>query len=95
MIMVAGHLTVDPEQHQSILDAKRGVAIAARSAAGRHDFHLTADPIETDRINIYEPWASYDDPRSVQRFRTQRRPTTRHSRSGRRTLRIAGIERPS
>lgn len=66
MIIVAGHLTVDPDQRQAALDFRRDVIVAARSAAGCHDFHLSADPIETDRINIYERWASVDD---VEAFR--------------------------
>lgn len=66
MIIVAGHLTVDPDQRQSMLDAHRDIAIAARSSRGCHDFHLSADPVETDRINIYERWASADD---VEAFR--------------------------
>lgn len=66
MIIVAGHLTVDPDRRKSILHSKRDLAIAARSAAGCHDFHMSADPVEIDRINIYERWASVDD---VEAFR--------------------------
>ena len=31
---------------------------AARKSQGCVDFHLSADPIEADRINIYEQWES-------------------------------------
>lgn len=31
-----------------------------------HDFHLSADPLQPDRINVFEQWASVDD---VEAFR--------------------------
>jgi len=34
------------------------VVQAARAADGCIDFHISADPIEADRINIFEQWES-------------------------------------
>ena len=31
---------------------------AARATPGCHDFHLSPDPLEADRINVYERWES-------------------------------------
>lgn len=58
MIIVAGHLVVDPDTRQGTLDARCDVIVAARAAEGCHDFYLSADPIEADRINILERWES-------------------------------------
>ncbi|MGH9891022.1 MAG: putative quinol monooxygenase [bacterium] len=40
--------------------------VAARKPKGCIDFHLTADPIEPDRVNVYEAWESAED---VEAFR--------------------------
>lgn len=40
--------------------------MAAREAAGCIDFHIAADPIEADRINVYEAW---DSVAAVEAFR--------------------------
>jgi quinol monooxygenase YgiN len=66
MIIVAGFLRLDPDQRTSYLDGCEGVIRAARSAPGCIDFHLSADPIEADRINIFEQW---DSAESVDAFR--------------------------
>ncbi len=57
MIIVAGHLRVVPEARQGYLDDCREIIEAARVAKGCHDFHLSADPLEPDRINVYEAWS--------------------------------------
>ena len=66
MIIVAGHLRVDPAVRQAYLDSCHSVIEAARQAEGCHDFHLSADPLEADRINIYEAW---DNAAAVESFR--------------------------
>ncbi len=66
MIIVAGHLIVDPETRQEAIDDRRAVVIAARAAAGCLDFSITGDSVEPDRINIYERWESVD---AVEAFR--------------------------
>lgn len=56
MVIVSGSLTVDPADRDAYLAGCRAVIAAARAADGCLDFHLSADPIETDRINVYEAW---------------------------------------
>ena len=58
MIIIAGHLVVDAAERADYLDQCHAAVIAARSAAGCLDFHLSADHIEPDRINVYEAWES-------------------------------------
>jgi quinol monooxygenase YgiN len=67
MIIVSGWLRVAEQQRQEYLDACRPVIEAARRASGCLDFSLTADPLEDDRINIFEQW---EDVESVERFRS-------------------------
>lgn len=58
MIIVSGKLYVDPADRGAYLDSCRVVIELARQAADCLDFHLSADPIEPDRINVYEQWES-------------------------------------
>ena len=66
MIIVAGFLKVAPDQRETYLHGCIDVARAARDAKGCIDFHLSADPIELDRINIFEQWDSVE---AVEAFR--------------------------
>lgn len=58
MIIVAGHLLVAAEQRDAYLDSVADVVPAARAAAGCLEFVQVADPVEPDRIVIYERWES-------------------------------------
>lgn len=66
MIIVAGSLTVDPAGRDRYLEEVRAVTVAARSAGGNVDFHQAADPIEPDRINVFEAWETVE---AVEAFR--------------------------
>lgn len=66
MIIVAGWLRVTPENRTPYLEGCREVIVAARSAEGCIDFHLSADAIDVERINIFEQWESAD---AVEAFR--------------------------
>lgn len=66
MIIVAGKLYVDAADREAYLGGCREVIVAARQAPGCLDFHLAADPLEPDRINVYEQWESVE---AVERFR--------------------------
>ena len=66
MIIVAGHLFVDATARAGFLADAVGVMVAARAADGCIDFHLTADPIDPTRINVFEQWALVGD---VEAFR--------------------------
>ena len=58
MIIVSGSIHVAEGGRDAYLAGCREVILAAREADGCLDFHLSTDPIEPDRINIYEQWAS-------------------------------------
>ncbi|WP_420453643.1 putative quinol monooxygenase [Ilumatobacter sp.] len=66
MIIVSGFLKVDPDERASYLEGCRQVVQAARASDGCIDFHLSADPLEADRINIFEQWESTE---AVEAFR--------------------------
>ena len=66
MIIVAGALTVDPEERDAYLEGCVRVVSAARHAQGCLDFALSPDLLEPGRINVYERWSSDED---LQRFR--------------------------
>jgi quinol monooxygenase YgiN len=58
MIIVAGTLRIDPTDRAEYLDAVSVATALARSTPGCLDFAQSADPIEPDRINIFERWES-------------------------------------
>ena len=58
MVIVAGHITVEPQQREAYLADCVSVVEQARGAAGCLDFAITADLIDPGRINIFERWAS-------------------------------------
>ncbi len=58
MIIVAGHLELEPEDRDAfVADAATSVALA-RSTAGCHDFSVSADPLDPTRVNVLERWES-------------------------------------
>jgi quinol monooxygenase YgiN len=58
MVIVAGHITVEPQQRESYLAGCVGVVEQARGTAGCLDFAITADLIDPGRVNIFERWES-------------------------------------
>ena len=66
MLIVAGHLLVDPEDRAVYLAGCIGVIDQARSAPGCLDFALSADLTDPARINIFERWTDLE---SVDAFR--------------------------
>jgi quinol monooxygenase YgiN len=59
MVIVAGHITVEPQQRESYLAGCVSVVEQARQAAGCLDFAITADLLDHGRINIFERWESH------------------------------------
>jgi len=57
-IIVSGWIRVDEADRDRYLGECHEVIVAARDSDGCIDFHLSADPIEPDRINVYEHWES-------------------------------------
>ena len=58
MVIVAGHLVVDPTERDDYLSGCVEVVRQARRAPGCLDFSLSADVVEPGRINIFERWES-------------------------------------
>jgi len=58
MVVVAGHVTVEPEQRESYLAASVIIVEQARGAPGCLDVAIMADLVDPGRVNIYERWES-------------------------------------
>lgn len=58
VIIIAGHLRVAASERAEYLAAVASVAAQARQLPGCHDFVQSADPIDPERINIFERWDS-------------------------------------
>jgi quinol monooxygenase YgiN len=58
MVIVSGTIYVRPGKREAYLAASMEAVAAARSSPGCLDFVVAADPIEPDRINVYERWES-------------------------------------
>jgi quinol monooxygenase YgiN len=61
LIIVSGKLYVHAHAREEYLRGCVSVIEQARRAHGCLDFVLAADPIEPDRINVYERWESDAD----------------------------------
>jgi quinol monooxygenase YgiN len=58
VVIVAGHLVVDPKERGDYLSGCVEVIRQARRTPGCLDFSLSADLLEPGRINIFERWES-------------------------------------
>lgn len=58
MVIVAGHITVKPQEREEYLAGCVPVIEAARAASGCLDFAISADLVDSGRINIFERWES-------------------------------------
>ena len=58
MVIVAGHIMVEPQQRDSYLAGCVSIVEQARRADGCLDFAISADLLDPGRINIFERWAS-------------------------------------
>ena len=61
MLIVAGHLQVPAEQRAEFLLSVLAVTEMARRAPGCLEFVQAPDPLEDDRVVIYERWQSERD----------------------------------
>ncbi|OBA96973.1 antibiotic biosynthesis monooxygenase [Mycobacteriaceae bacterium 1482268.1] len=66
MVLVAGHLIVEPQKRDDYLASCVAVVEQARTAPGCLDFAISADLLDPGRINIFERW---DSQRAVEAFR--------------------------
>ena len=67
MVIVAGHVTVEPREREAYLAGCVSVVEQARRTAGCLDFTITADLIDPGRVNIFERWESHA---AVETFRS-------------------------
>lgn len=58
IIIVAGHVTVSPEQRETYLAGCVVIVERARQADGCLDVTISADLIDPARVNLYERWES-------------------------------------
>lgn len=58
MVIVAGHIAVEPQQRESYLAGCVSIVERARGAAGCLDFVITTDLIDPGRVNLFERWES-------------------------------------
>lgn len=58
MLIVSGHLTVEPRLREAYLGGCVAVVEQARRAPGCLDFAISADLIDPGRVNVYERWES-------------------------------------
>jgi quinol monooxygenase YgiN len=66
MVIVAGQITVEPDEREEYLAGCVSVVQQARDAAGCLDFAISADLVDPARINIFERWESQS---AVEAFR--------------------------
>lgn len=66
MIIVSGRIYVFAGRREGFLAASHEAILAARRAPGCRDFVVAADPIDPDRVNVYEEW---DSEIELERFR--------------------------
>ncbi|GAA0917515.1 putative quinol monooxygenase [Nonomuraea longicatena] len=57
MIIVAGRLRVAAPDRERFLALSGEAVRLARATPGCHDFAVSADPLDPERINVYERWA--------------------------------------
>ncbi len=61
MLIVAGHLVLDPADRDAHVVASAGAVRLARHAPGCLDFAVSADPVDPTRVNVFERWARPED----------------------------------
>jgi quinol monooxygenase YgiN len=61
MLIVSGHLIVDPADRDGYVADCRTVVGLARTSPGCLDFAITADSLDAERINVYERWESEEE----------------------------------
>jgi len=60
VIIVAGQLRVAAGDRDRFLARSREAIQLARDARGCRDFAVAADPLDPERVNVYERWTDRD-----------------------------------
>jgi quinol monooxygenase YgiN len=58
MIILSGKIYVRPGSRNEFLKSSLEAVAQARRSRGCRDFVVAADPIEPERVNVYEEWDS-------------------------------------
>ena len=66
MIIVAGRIHVRPGFRAEFLELSMDAMKQARRTRGCIDFVVSADPLEADRVNVFEQWT---DREALEEFR--------------------------
>ena len=61
MLIVSGKIFVRSSTRDSFLESCADAIRQARKAPGCQDFVVAADPLEPDRVNVYEAWDSEEE----------------------------------
>ena len=57
-IIIAGKLTILPGSRDEFIEKSREATIQARKNEACEDFSVSPDPIELNRVNVFEIWKS-------------------------------------
>lgn len=60
MLIVSGRIYLAKGRREAFLAISHESIMEARRTLGCRDFVVAADPVEPDRVNIYEEWDSAD-----------------------------------
>lgn len=60
MLIIAGHLEVDPDKRDGFVAAHHDLLRRGREAPGCLDLAITVDPLDTARVNNFERWESQE-----------------------------------
>ncbi len=66
MIIVSGRIYVRPGARENFLTRSAAAVVQAQRTNGCLDFVVAADPVESNRVNVYEEWESEE---ALLRFR--------------------------
>lgn len=58
MIIISGRIYVRVGTREQFLSSSAEAILQARKSPGCRDFVVAADPIESNRVNVYEEWDS-------------------------------------
>ncbi|MEL6555805.1 MAG: antibiotic biosynthesis monooxygenase family protein [Cyanobacteria bacterium J06621_11] len=61
MIVVSGRIYVAAGDRETFVNESLTSIKAARIAQGCRDFVVAPDPLESDRVNVYEEWETKED----------------------------------
>ena len=61
MLVVLGHLVLDPADRDAHVAASADAVRLDRAAEGCLDFAVSADPVDPARVNVQERWRSAED----------------------------------